>query len=171
MADDLEAGSDSNGAASAEAAPSAEPSLILNTHYIKDLSFENPNAPQVYGQLQKGPTIDVNIDVGSGHVQDQLYEVLLKLRVKATIEDKLAFLVELDLAGLATIGQQVGDDERERLLFTEVPRYLFPFARAILGDMTRDAGYPPLLINPINFEELYRSRKQAAAQAPQADSA
>ncbi len=96
MADDLEPGRDSNGATHAEAAPSAEPSLILNTHYIKDLSFENPNAPQVYGELQKGPTIDVNIDVASNHVQEQMYEVLLKLSVKATIEGKLAFLVELD---------------------------------------------------------------------------
>ncbi len=171
MADDLEPGPDSNGATSAEAAPSAEPSLILNTHYIKDLSFENPNAPQVYGELQKGPTIDVHIDVESSHVQEQMYEVLLKLSVKATIEGKLAFLVELDLAGLATIGQQVAADVRERLLYTEVPRYLFPFARAVLGDMTRDAGFPPLLINPINFEELYHSRKLADAAADQVSSA
>jgi preprotein translocase subunit SecB len=171
MADDLEPGRDSNGATSAEAAPSAEPSLILNTHYIKDLSFENPNAPQVYGELQKGPTIDVNIDVASSHVQEQLYEVVLKLSVKATIEGNPAFLVELDLAGLATIGQQVSDEARERLLYTEVPRYLFPFARAVVGDMTRDAGFPPLLINPISFEELYHSRKQADAEAAQASSA
>ncbi len=171
MADDLGSGQDSDGASSAEAGQSAEPRLILNSHYIKDLSFENPNAPMVYGELQKGPTIDVNIDVASSHVQEKLFEVLLKLRVKATVEDKLAFLVELDLAGLATIGKQVGDEECERLLFTEVPRYLFPFARAVLGDMTRDAGFPPLLINPISFEELYRSRREQIAQAAQAGNA
>ncbi len=171
MADDLESGQDSDGASSAEAGQTAEPRLILNSHYIKDLSFENPNAPLVYGELQKGPTIDVNIDVASSRVQENLFEVLLKLRVKATIEDKLAFLVELDLAGLATIGKQVGDEECERLLFTEVPRYLFPFARAVLGDMTRDAGFPPLLINPISFEELYRSRREQIAQAAQAGNA
>ena len=171
MADDLESGQDSDGASSAEAGQTAEPRLILNSHYIKDLSFENPNAPLVYGELQKGPTIDVNIDVASSRVQENLFEVLLKLRVKATVEDKLAFLVELDLAGLATIGKQVGDEECERLLFTEVPRYLFPFARAVLGDMTRDAGFPPLLINPISFEELYRSRREQIAQAAQAGNA
>ena len=171
MADDLESGQDSDGASSAEAGQTAEPRLILNSHYIKDLSFENPNAPLVYGELQKGPTIDVNIDVASSRVQENLFEVLLKLRVKATVEDKLAFLVELDLAGLVTIGKQVGDEECERLLFTEVPRYLFPFARAVLGDMTRDAGFPPLLINPISFEELYRSRREQIAQAAQAGNA
>ena len=168
MADDLESGQDSDGASSAEAGQTAEPRLILNSHYIKDLSFENPNAPLVYGELQKGPTIDVNIDVASSRVQENLFEVLLKLRVKATVEDKLAFLVELDLAGLATIGKQVGDEECERLLFTEVPRYLFPFARAILSNATRDGGFPPLLINPVDFGELYLRKQQAAAKAAEA---
>jgi preprotein translocase subunit SecB len=172
MADDTEGpqgnGSESAAAPDAKTEQAAEPRLILNSHYIKDLSFENPNAPVIYGELQKGPTIDMHIDVASSRVQERVFEVLLKLRVTAKVEDKLAFLVELDMAGLATIGQGVADDERERLLFIEVPRYLFPFARAVIGDMTRDGGFPPLLMNPISFEELYRSQKEQAAQPAEA---
>ena len=157
---------DSDGAAGGEEA--TEPQLLLNSHYIKDLSFENPHAPLIYGEMQKGPTIDVNIDVDLHHLQDQLHEVVLKLRVKATIEDKVAFLIELDMGGLATLGKQVSQEDGERMLITEVPRYLFPFARAVVGDMTRDGGFPPLLINPISFEELYRNRQEQDSQMAEA---
>lgn len=153
---------------SADGEAAAEPRLLLNSHYIKDLSFENPHAPLIYGEMQKGPTIDVNIDVDLHHLQDQLHEVVLKLRVKATIEETVAFLVELDMGGLATIGKQVSPEERERMLITEVPRYLFPFARAVVSDMTRDGGFPPLLINPISFEDLYRNRQEQDVQMAEA---
>ncbi len=152
----------------ADTEPAAEPRLLLNSHYIKDLSFENPHAPLIYGELQKGPTIDVNIDVDLQHLQDQLHEVVLKLRVKATIEETVAFIVELDMAGLATIGKHVSPEECERMLITEVPRYLFPFARAVVSDMTRDGGFPPLLINPISFDDLYRNRQEQDVQMAEA---
>ena len=93
---------------------------------------------------------------------------MLKLRVKAMIEETVAFLVELDMAGLATLGSQVSPEDGERMLITEVPRYLFPFARAVVGDMTRDGGFPPLLINPISFEELYRNRQEQDLQMAEA---
>ena len=163
MAEDQQNG---QGAAGGEEA--IEPQLLLNSHYIKDLSFENPHAPLIYGEMQKGPTIDVNIDVDLRHLQDQLFEVVLKLRVKATLEETVAFMVELDMGGLATIGQQVSAEDRERMLLTDVPRYLFPFARAVVGDMTRDGGFPPLLINPISFDELYRNRKEQDAEMAEA---
>jgi preprotein translocase subunit SecB len=158
----------SAGAADAEqpAEQPTEPRLLLNSHYIKDLSFENPRAPLIFSEMQKGPTIDVNIDVDLYHLQDQLHEVVLKLRVKATIEETVAFMVELDMGGLATIGKHVSPEDRERMLITEVPRYLFPFARAVVSDMTRDGGFPPLMIAPIDFAELYRNRQtQSAAGA------
>ena len=177
MADDTDTGPDSGRAASdapdgsangAGSEPAAAPSLLLNSHYIKDLSFENPHAPLIYGELQKGPTIDVNIDVDLNHLQDQLHEVVLKLRVKATIDETVAFFVELDMGGLATMGKHVSPEDCERMLITEVPRYLFPFARAVVSDMTRDGGFPPLLINPISFEELYRNRQEQDVQMAEA---
>lgn len=155
MAEDLGSGQ-AGGAAAAR--------LLVNTHYIKDLSFENPNAPLIYGELHKGPNIDITINVDVNHLQDRLSEVVLELQVSAKVEDQTAFLVELDFAGLATVGEGVSQDEGDRLLLTEVPRLLFPFARAVIGDVTRDGGFPPLLINPIDFEELYRSRQESDAR-------
>ncbi len=176
MADNVDAGKSSNGADGQDQPDSAEPQqggarLVLNTQYIKDLSFENPNAPMVYAELQKGPDIDVNIDVQVRHLRDRHYEVVLTLRVKASVKDKVAFLVELDFAGLASVGQQVPKPEIEHLMLVEVPRFLFPFARAVIGNVTRDGGFPPLLINPIDFEELYRNRQRSAVSREQAESA
>ncbi len=145
--------------------------LLVNTHYIKDLSFENPNAPLIYGELQKGPNIDITINVDVNHLQDRLSEVVLELQVSAKVGDQTAFLLELDFAGLATVGEGVSEADGDRLLVTEVPRLLFPFARAVIGDMTRDGGFPPLLINPIDFEDLYRSRQEADARLAETGSA
>ena len=155
MADDFGSG---------QAGGAAATPLLVNTHYIKDLSFENPNAPVIYGELHKGPSIDITINVDVNHLQDRLSEVVLELQVNAKIEDQTVFLLELDFAGLATVGEDVSQDEGDHLLLTEVPRLLFPFARAVIGDLTRDGGFPPLLINPIDFEELYRSRQESDAQ-------
>lgn len=146
----------------------AGPALLLNTQYVKDLSFENPNAPLVFANLAEGPAIDVSIDVDVNHLQERLYEVILTLRVKANSKDSVVFMIELDFAGLASIGQQVSEDDAERLLLTEVPRHLFPFARAVVSDLTRDGGFPPLLINPIDFNELYANRKARDQQAASA---
>jgi preprotein translocase subunit SecB len=175
MADNVDTGQSSNGADEQDQPVSADPQgnarLVLNTQYIKDLSFENPNAPLVYAELHKGPDIDVNIDVQVRHLRDRLYEVVLTMRVKASVKDNVAFLVELDFGGLATVGPQVRKPETEHLMLVEVPRFLFPFARAVIGDVTRDGGFPPLLINPIDFEELYRNRQQNAAARAPADTA
>jgi preprotein translocase subunit SecB len=173
MADNVDAGRSSNGADEKVQPGSADPqgsaALVLNTQYIKDLSFENPLAPLVYAELHKGPDIDVNIDVQVRHLRDRLYEVVLAMRVKASVKDKVAFLVELDFGGLATVGSQVPEPETEHLMLVEVPRFLFPFARAVIGNVTRDGGFPPLLINPIDFEELYRNRQRKSAASEQAD--
>lgn len=150
---------------------SETPPLVIGAQYIKDLSFENPNAPQVYGELHKGPDINVNIDVQVRHLRDRLYEVVLTVRVKASVKEAVAFLVELDFAGLATVGQQIPEPEVEHMMLVEVPRFLFPFARAVIGNVTRDGGFPPLLINPIDFEELYRNRQRSAASREQAETA
>ena len=88
--------SEATGAGSAAAEPSSTARLLLNTHYVKDLSFENPNAPQVFGDLPTAPTIDVTVDVDAVHLQDRLYEVVLTMRVKANAEVLSVFLVDLD---------------------------------------------------------------------------
>ena len=142
----------------------AQPQLTINTQYVKDHSFENPNAPTIYGAMRSGkPDINVSVEVTPTQLQDSIYEVVLALRAQATIGETSAFLAELDYAAVVSLGPDVNEQLREHLIMVEVPRHLFPFARAILADDTRDGGFPPLMMGPIDFAQLYLSRKQAAA--------
>ena len=142
------------------------PLLLINTQYIKDLSFENPNAPEIYVKIADAPPdITVNLDVKPAHLRDRSYEVVLSMHIKAMCGDMVAFLIELDHAAIVTLGEAVPEDMAEALLATEVPRYIFPFSRALLADVTREAAFPPLVINPIDFEQFYQRRKMEAAQA------
>lgn len=142
----------------------AQPQLTINTQYVKDHSFENPNAPGIYGSMRNGkPDINVSVEVTPTLLQDSIYEVVLSLRAEAKIGDTPAFLAELDYAAVVSLGPDLTEQLREHLVMIEVPRHLFPFARAILADDTRDGGFPPLMMGPIDFAQLYLSRKQPAA--------
>ncbi|NIA71715.1 protein-export chaperone SecB [Pelagibius litoralis] len=140
----------------------AQAPLTINSQYVKDHSFENPNAPGIYGSMRKeSPQLNVNVEVTPGHLQGDLYEVTLGLRASAMIGETTAFLAELDYAAVVTIANNLDEKVREQMLMIEVPRFLFPFARAILADDTRDGGFPPLIMNPIDFGQMYMSRKMA----------
>ena len=143
-----------------------EQALVILAQYIKDFSFENPNAPSIYQALsQRAPEIKVEVSVDAGVLDNRAFEVLLALRVGATVDDKTAFMIELDYAGIIQIGDSVPEAEMERLLFSEAPRFLFPFARGLLTKVTGDAAFPPLFINPIDFESFYRNNKVGALAA------
>ncbi len=138
--------------------------LVFNTQYIKDFSFENPNAPRVFIEMtNNSPNLEISIDVAPSLLQERIYEVVLTLRANATVEGNPAFLAELAYAGVVTLDESVDDAGRDLLLMQEAPRYLFPFARAILAEATRDGGFPPLVISPIDFSELYRNRQSQGA--------
>jgi preprotein translocase subunit SecB len=146
--------------------------LVINTQYIRDLSFENPNAPEIYSALaEHSPELNVNIDVATAQVHKRTFEVVLTIRVQATVAEKVAFLIELDYAGLVTLGDSVAESEAERLLVIETPRYLFPFARNILASVTGEGGFPPLVVNPIDFEQFYRRHKDGEASTGAAENA
>jgi preprotein translocase subunit SecB len=116
------------------------------------------------------PDINVSVEVTPTQLQDQVYEVVLGLKASAKVGETTAFIVELDYAAVISLAPGLAEEARERLVMVEVPRHLFPFARAILADDTRDGGFPPLMMSPIDFAQLYLSRKQAAAgQAEAAD--
>lgn len=155
MADEASFNSAANGADTA-------PQAGLLSQYVKDLSFENPNAPAVY-QWQGQPQIDVQFNIGSNQVGDDAYEVVLKIETKATAADKIAFQVELDYAGLFAL-RNIPDDQLQPFLLAEAPRILFPFARRVLADAVRDGGFPPLLLEPIDFGQLYMNQAEAAGQ-------
>jgi preprotein translocase subunit SecB len=129
--------------------------LTIKAQYIKDLSFENPRAPQSFQVYQTPPSIQISVNVGAHHIQAQDYEVSIKINVDAKASDQPLFVVELDYAGVFTLGT-VPQEHMRPLLLIEGPRLLFPFARNIIADATREGGYPPLFMQPVDFVELYR---------------
>jgi len=138
-----------------------QPTIGLITQYVKDLSFENPNSPAVY-QWQEQPEIDVQFNISSEKPADDVYEVALKVEVKATGAQGTAYATDLIFAGLFGI-RNIPEEQIQPFLFAEAPRLLFPFARRVLADAVRDGGFPPLLLDPIDFNGLYLQQVQARA--------
>ena len=122
--------------------------------YVKDLSFENPGAPLT---LTARPQIDLGVDLQARQLDPERYEVELKLRVSAKVEEKTAFMLELVYAGLFLI-VSAPPELLQPILLIEGPHILFPFARRIVADVIRDGGMPPLMIEPIDFASLFRAR-------------
>jgi preprotein translocase subunit SecB len=144
------------------------PAVGVLSQYVKDLSFENPNAPGIF-QTQIAPSIDVQFNIGSGQVGEEVYEVVLKIDLKATQDSQVAFVVDLSYAGIFGM-RNVPAEAIEPFLLGEAPRILFPFARRILADAVRDGGFPiPLLLEPIDFAGLYMQRAEAQAQGAGAE--
>lgn len=130
----------------------------LNAQYIKDLSFENPNAPFSLLGNNTPPKISLNLNLHAGKVQDNIFEVVLHINAHATSEEKTVFLIELKYAGVFTL-DNVPEEEREVRLLIDCPKIIFPFARRIIADSVRDGGFQPLMIDPIDFESLYKLHK------------
>jgi preprotein translocase subunit SecB len=169
---------------SQQAAPTGQtaPPLVVNAQYVKDLSFEVPGAPQIYSTLRTAPQVAVNLDVQVKRLTDEqmVFEVTLVARVEATKPAEpaaagglngsegagIVFLAELSYAGIFTLNG-IPDNQIEPVLVVEGPRLLFPFARNILADVTRDGGFPPVLLGPIDFLALWHARRQQAAAVPQ----
>lgn len=137
------------------------PSVGVINQYVKDLSVENPNAPLSF-QWQDQPQIDVQVNIGSNRINDEVHEVELKMTVKANCEQGNLYLVELAYCGLIGM-RNVPDEHGHAFLFAEAPRLLFPFARAVIADAIRDTGFPPMLLDPMDFGALYQQQLQARA--------
>jgi preprotein translocase subunit SecB len=144
----------------------AAPGMNILGQYIKDLSFENPNAPM---SLQQGeqPKLDINVNVNAAPLGEDQFEVVLTLSTKAERADMVMFAVELVYAGVFRI-TGVPQEHMHPFVMIECPRMLFPFARSILADATRNGGFPPLLLDPIDFAQLYRQNMAQQAAAEQA---
>jgi preprotein translocase subunit SecB len=150
-----------------EAAP--PPQLNVLAQYTKDLSFENPNAPTSLAPQQQQPAINIQINVSANNIAENEYEVTLSVEGKAENGGKLMFSFELSYAGVFRI-LNVPQENLHPLVMIECPRLLFPFAREIIATSVRDGGFPPLMLDPVDFVGLYRQNmeRQAAAQAAQA---
>jgi preprotein translocase subunit SecB len=147
--------------------------LLVNIQYVKDLSFEVPGAPLIYTTLKAAPRVDINLDVQVRRMQEgqPVFEVTLAIRAEAHEQSgnggsaeqaARVFLAELAYAGIFTLNG-VPENAVEPMLLVECPRILFPFARNILADVTRDGGFPPVLLQPIDFVALWQSRRAQAA--------
>lgn len=143
----------------------SSPIANVLSQYVKDLSFENPNAPGIY-QLQGQPKLDVQFNIGAAQVADEVHEVTLKVEARGEVEGKVMYLCELSYAGLFGL-RNVPAEHLQPFLLGEAPRVLFPFARRVLADAIRDGGFPPLLLEPIDFNALYFQQAQAAAEQGQ----
>lgn len=155
MADEIDVMPTENGFDGSEPLPQ----VSILTQYVKDLSFENPNAP---GSLQttEQPRIEVNVAVNAKRAGDAMFEVELKVTAKATAGDSVAFVIDLLYAGLFGL-TNVPEEALEPFLIIEAPRILFPFARRIVADSVRDGGFPPLMLDPIDFASLYMAQQGA----------
>ena len=139
--------------------------LTIHAQYIKDLSFENPSPIQSFTNEEHGqPNISVGIQAKAENLGGANFEVVLEIRIDATREKTPLFVTELSYAGIITLADSVESDEAGPLLMVESPRLLFPFARNILADVTRDGGFPPLMLAPVDFAALYEQQKAQEAK-------
>jgi preprotein translocase subunit SecB len=151
----------------AQAAATPAPRLTIVSQYIKDLSFENPRAPSSFEPGKSRPEIGIRVDARAQDLGAERYEVTFQLHIEAKSGDDPVFMVELTYGGLFTLAN-VPQESLQPVLMIECPRLLFPFARRIVADVTRDGGFPPLMFDPFDFVTLYR-RRQEQAQAEAAD--
>ena len=132
--------------------------MQINAQYIKDFSFENPNSP---GSLQPKtePSVEVNVDVQAVSLSDHVYEVSLTTSITGRDETQTLFIIELVYAGIFTFQGETDDNIQPGLLI-DCPQLLFPFARSIISGVTQNGGFPPLLLQPVNFAQLYLDSKK-----------
>lgn len=147
------------------------PQIGMLAQYVKDLSFENPNAPGIY-QAQEAPQIEVQFNIAANPAGDDLHEVVMQIEVRARIGDRTAFAVDLSYAGLFGV-RNVELDQLRPFLYAEAPRLMFPFARRIVAEQVRDGNFPPLLLDPLDFGAMYASQvaqvETLAASEPQGE--
>jgi preprotein translocase subunit SecB len=151
----------------AQAAPAdmTMPQIGILAQYVKDLSFENPNAPRSMAPTQQPPTINVQINVDATPLAENDVEVSLRFEGKAENEGTLLFSFDLVFAAVFRI-QNVPAESMQAVVLIECPRLLFPFAREIIATAVRNGGFPPLLLDPVDFVGLYRQRLAAEQPAP-----
>ena len=157
-------GSGVNGNGSNE---SSGPSFMLQQLYVKDVSFEAPNTPQIFRESGVEPETELNIRNGHTVIEDDTYEVVLHISVHAKRGDETIFLAELDQAGIFVIRGYTAE-QIALLLGTQCPTTLFPYARETLSSLVGKGGFPPLILQPINFEGLYAQAQAKGQQGAQA---
>ncbi|MCV0394650.1 MAG: protein-export chaperone SecB [Rhizobiaceae bacterium] len=157
MADAPDKNSPGNGGAAAQKGSGGQPSLNILAQYIKDLSFESPNAPSALKPRDKAPGISINVNVNANPIAGKDFDVHLTITAKAEVDKDVLFNVELVYGGVFRV-DGFPQEHVLPVLFIECPRLLFPFARHIIADATRNGGFPPLMLEPIDFAQMFQQR-------------
>lgn len=142
-----------------------QPVFSIEKVYVKDISLEIPNAPQVFLE-REAPQVDIQLHHQSNKVDEGVYQTLLTVTVTAKIKEKTLFLVEVGQAGIFTI-RNIPDADMEPVLGIACPNILYPYVREVVSDIVVRAGFPPVLLTPVNFEALFQAQKQAQAEQQQ----
>ena len=144
--------------------------VTIHAQYIRDLSFENPNAPGILKPSAGRPDMDMSINIGLREVDDPelpgMHEVSLRIRAAAKRGETTAFIIEVDYAASVTVGGGVDQNTMHPLLMIEIPRLIFPFARQIIADLSQQGGFPAVMIAPVDFQSLYIQRFSADLETP-----
>lgn len=160
MADD---NTPENDAATNAAEPPQGPMLQVLAQYTKDMSFENPNAPDSLRGNLPAPAVSINIEIGRQMLSEDTVEVVLILKAEARRDKDVAFIAEVEYAGLFAFAG-IGVEEVQPLIMIECPRLLFPFARQIMAEITQNGGYPPIMLEPPDFAAMFRDEMMRRAQ-------
>lgn len=138
-----------------------KPEVSINMQYIKDMSLEVPHAPQIFAKTTTPPQIGVDLNIDAQKLNDEQFEVTLNMRINATVAEEALFIFELSYAAACTI--KLPEEQKEPVLYIEIPRMLFPYARQIISSNLADAGLPPLMLTPVDFAAVYRAKKEQQA--------
>ena len=139
-----------------------QPVFSIEKLYVKDISLEIPNAPQVFLE-REAPQVDIQLHHESKPIEDGVYQTLLTVTVTAKVKDKTLFLVEAGQAGIFVI-RNIPEADLDPILGIACPNILYPYVREVVSDMVVRAGFPPVVLTPVNFEALFQAQKQAQAE-------
>jgi len=139
--------------------------VSINLQYIKDISLEVPHAPEIFTKVTQPPKINVDLNIDAQKLNNEQFEVTLNMRINADVAEEPLFIFELSYAAACTI--KLPEEQKEPVLYIEIPRMLFPYARQIISSNLAEAGLPPLMLTPVDFAAVYRAKKeqQAASKA------
>ena len=149
-----------------ETKPQGARQVMIHAQFVKDLSFENPNAVAVHLEASEQPQVEIGVNVNADKINDTQYEVRLHITANAKTDDMALFLVDLTYAGIVSV-PDASPEEINPLVMIEGPRLIFPFARSIISNLTRDGGFMPLNLQPVDFVTVYRHSLEAQRKAAQ----
>lgn len=148
-----------------ETSASTRPAIYLRAQYIKDMSFENPRAPQSLFNMKEPPTMEVSVNLGAQRLDENVFEVAIQIGLRAISEKATIFLCDLVYAGVIEM-QNIPETDFEPVLFIQGAQLIYPFARRVVADVTRDGGFPPVALEPIDFATMYQEQRAKKAAEP-----